>query len=120
MFGKVVELENRVRSLEVNAATAEGRRLQQSEGRSLELQRTDVSLKKRHIAILIAALIISVVSLVLDLLRSLGYTGFQLKGVISHTYIVSVCSSFMLYLKPLTPAKAGCCHYHLWSKKVKK
>lgn len=63
---RINRLEERVRSLEISAGRNEGRREYARESRALDLQQTQVSLKRRHIAILVAALAFSAISLILQ------------------------------------------------------
>lgn len=63
---RVDNLEARLRSLEYSSGVSEGRRLQASESQTFNLQRTQVTLKKKHVAILMLALLLSLASLALD------------------------------------------------------
>jgi len=70
LFRRVDNLEERLRSLEFSFGVREGRRLQTNESQTFNLQRTQVSLKRRHIAILVMALLLSLVSLSLELYQT--------------------------------------------------
>ena len=66
LFRRVDNLETRLRALEYSFGVGEGRRLQASESQTFSLQRTQATLKKRHVAILMLALLLSLASLALD------------------------------------------------------
>lgn len=66
---RINRLEERVRSLEISMGRSEGRREQARETRTFGLQETQVSLKRRHIAVLVLALVFSLMSLLSEVYK---------------------------------------------------
>jgi len=67
MFQRIDRFEDRLRALEISVEVDESLRRDTRERQTLNLQRDQVSLKGKHVAILVIALIISIVSLIIDL-----------------------------------------------------